>query len=152
MEKSAKFYPVKGYIDFQQNATADIERFWAKEAEKLDWFKPWDKVLEWKEPFAKWFVGGKLNASYLCVDCHLYSWHKNKVALYWEDEAGNTKAFSYFQLYREVNKFASMLKNLGVKKGDRVVLYLPMIPELTIAMLATARIGAIPYSGIFRVQ
>ena len=143
MEKSAKFYPVKGYIDFQQNATADIERFWAKEAEKLDWFKPWDKVLEWKEPFAKWFVGGKLNASYLCVDSHLYSWHKNKVALYWEDEAGNTKAFSYFQLYREVNKFASMLKNLGVKKGDRVVLYLPMIPELTIAMLATARIGAI---------
>ncbi|MEA3488555.1 MAG: acetate--CoA ligase [Euryarchaeota archaeon] len=143
MEKSAKFYPVKGYIDFQRNATADIERFWAKEAEKLDWFKPWDKVLEWKEPFAKWFVGGKLNASYLCVDSHLYSWHKNKVALYWEDEAGNTKAFSYFQLYREVNKFASMLKNLGVKKGDRVVLYLPMIPELTIAMLATARIGAI---------
>ncbi|NQE44762.1 Acetyl-coenzyme A synthetase [ANME-1 cluster archaeon GoMg2] len=142
MEK-AKFYPVKGYIDFQKGATADIERFWEKEAEKLEWFKHWDKVLEWEEPFAKWFVGGKLNASYLCIDRHLYSWHKNKVALYWEDEAGNTKAYSYFQLYREVNKFASMLENLGVKKGDRVVLYLPMIPELTIAMLATVRIGAI---------
>ncbi|MEA1997780.1 MAG: acetyl-coenzyme A synthetase N-terminal domain-containing protein, partial [Euryarchaeota archaeon] len=83
MEK-AKFYPVKGYIDFQKNATADIERFWAKEATKLEWFKPWEKVLEWEEPFAKWFVGGRLNASYLCVDRHLYSWHKNKVALYWE--------------------------------------------------------------------
>ena len=142
MEK-VKFYPVKGYIDLQKSATADIESFWEKEAAKLDWFKCSDKVLEWEEPFAKWFVGGILNASYLCVDKHLYSWHKNKVALYWEDEEGNTKAFSYFQLYREVNRFASMLKNLGVKKGDRVVLYLPMIPELTIAMLATARIGAI---------
>jgi len=142
MEK-VKFYPVKGYIDFQKGATADIERFWEKEATKLEWFKHWDKVLEWEEPLAKWFVGGELNASYLCIDRHLYSWHKNKVALYWEDEAGNTKAYSYFQLYREVNKFASMLENLGVKKGDRVVLYLPMIPELTIAMLATVRIGAI---------
>jgi acetyl-CoA synthetase len=142
MEK-VKFYPVKGYIDLQKNATSNIERFWEKEATKLDWFKHWEKVLEWEEPFAKWFVGGMLNASYLCIDRHLHSWHKNKVALYWEDEEGNTKAFSYFQLYREVNRFASMLKNLGVKKGDRVVLYLPMIPELTIAMLATARIGAI---------
>ncbi|RCV63161.1 acetyl-CoA synthetase [Methanophagales archaeon] len=142
MEK-AKFYPVKGYIDLQKSATADIERFWAKEATNLEWFKPWEKVLEWEEPFAKWFVGGRLNASYLCVDSHLSSWHKNKVALYWEDEEGNTKAFSYFQLYREVNRFASMLEHLGVKKGDRVILYLPMIPELAIAMLATARIGAI---------
>ncbi len=142
MEK-VKFYPVKGYIDLQKNAASNIEGFWKKEAAKLDWFKCWDKILEWEEPFAKWFVGGMLNASYLCIDKHLHSWHKNKVALYWEDEKGNTKAFSYFQLYREVNRFASMLKNLGVKKGDRVVLYLPMIPELPIAMLATARIGAI---------
>jgi len=142
MEK-VKFYPVKGYIDLQRNAISNIESFWEKEASKLEWFKHWDKVLEWEEPFAKWFVGGMLNASYLCVDKHLYSWHKNKVALYWEDEEGNTKAFSYFQLYREVNRFASMLKNLGVKKGECLVLYLPMIPELPIAMLATARIGAI---------
>jgi len=138
-----KFYPVKGYIDLQKQATSNIGSFWAKEASKLPWFKQWDEVLRWEEPFAKWFVGGMLNASYLCVDTHLYSWHKNKVALYWEDEAGNTKAYSYLQLYQEVNRFASMLKNLGVEKGDRVVLYLPMIPELPIAMLATARIGAI---------
>ena len=142
MEKT-KVYPVKGYIDLQRNAISNIESFWEKEASKLEWFKHWDKVLEWEEPFAKWFVGGMLDASYLCVDKHLYSWHKNKVALYWEDEEGNTKAFSYFQLYREVNRFASMLKNLGVKKGEVVVLYLSMIPELPIAMLATARIGAI---------
>ncbi len=138
-----KFYPVKGYIDFLKAASSDIESFWAREASKLEWFKHWDRVLEWEEPFAKWFAGGMLNASYLCVDKHLYSWHKNKVALYWEDEEGHTKALSYFQLYREVNRFASMLRNLGVNKGDRVVLYMPMIPELPIAMLASARIGAI---------
>ena len=138
-----KYYPTKRYIEFQQQAISNLERFWEKEAEKIPWFKRWDKVLQWEEPYARWFVGGLLNASYGCVDAHLHSWRKNKVAIYWEDEQGNTKSFSYAQLHREVNKFASVLKHAGVKKGGIVVLYLPMIPELVISMLATVRIGAI---------
>jgi acetyl-CoA synthetase len=138
-----KFYPTKRYLEFQKNAISDLESFWEKEAGKISWFKRWEKVLVWEEPFAKWFVGGVLNASYACIDAHLHSWRKNKVAIYWEDENGNTKSLSYTQLHREVNRFTSVLKNIGVRKGDRVVLYLPMIPELVISMLATARIGAI---------
>ncbi|MBM4129213.1 MAG: AMP-binding protein, partial [Nitrospira sp.] len=138
-----KYYPFKRYIEFHQNAISNHERFWEKEAEKIPWFKRWDKVLQWDEPYGRWFVGGLLNASYGCLDAHLHSWRKNKVAIYWEDEHGETKSFSYAQLYREVNRFASVLKNIGVHKGDIVVLYLPMIPELVIAMLATVRIGAI---------
>lgn len=138
-----KFYPIKRYLEFQNNAISDLENFWEKQAEKISWFKRWEKVLVWEEPFAKWFVGGILNASYACIDAHLHSWRKNKVAIYWEDEKGNTKSLSYTQLHRRVNRFASVLKNIGVKKGDTVVLYLPMIPELVISMLATARIGAI---------
>jgi acetyl-CoA synthetase len=141
--ESKKFYPTKRYIEYQKNAITNLETFWEKEAEKIPWFKRWDKVLDWKEPFAKWFEGGMLNASYGCIDAHLNSWRKNKVAIYWEDEKGNTKSFSYIELHRQVNKFASVLQNLGVKKGDIVVLYLPMIPELVFAMLATVRIGAI---------
>ncbi len=137
-----KYYPTKRYIEFQKDAISNLEKFWEKEAEKIPWFKRWDKVLSWEEPFAKWFIGGMLNASYGCIDAHLHSWRKNKVALYWEDEHGHTKSFSYAQLHREVNKFASVLKDIGVKKGDIVVLYLPMIPELVISMLATVRIGA----------
>jgi len=138
-----KFYPIKRYLEFQNNAISDLESFWEKQAEKISWFKRWEKVLIWDEPYAKWFVGGILNASYACIDAHLHSWRKNKVAIYWEDENGNTRSLSYTQLHREVNRFASVLKNIGVKKGDIVVLYLPMIPELVISMLATARIGAI---------
>ena len=138
-----KFYPIKRYLEFQNNAISDLESFWEKQAEKISWFKRWEKVLIWDEPYAKWFVGGILNASYVCIDAHLHSWRKNKVAIYWEDENGNTRSLSYTQLHREVNRFASVLKNIGVKKGDIVVLYLPMIPELVISMLATARIGAI---------
>ena len=141
--ENKKFYPIKRYLEFYNHAISDLESFWEKEAEKIPWFKRWEKGLVWEEPFAKWFVGGTLNASYACVDVHLHSWRKNKVAIYWEDENGNTKTISYTQLYREVNRFASALKDIGVKKGDIVVLYLPMIPELVISMLATARIGAI---------
>ena len=140
--EAKKFYPTKRYIEFQKDAISNLEGFWEKEAEKIPWFKRWDKVLVWEEPFARWFVGGKLNASHGCIDVHLDSWRKNKVAIYWEDEQGNTKSFSYVQLHREVNRFASALKNIGVKKGDIVVLYLPMIPELVFSMLATVRIGA----------
>jgi acetyl-CoA synthetase len=138
-----KFYPTKRYLEFQQKAISNLEKFWEKEAEKLPWFKRWDKVLQWEEPYARWFIGGLLNASYGCLDVHLHSWRKNKVAIYWEDEQGNTKSFSYAQLHREVNRFTSILKKIGVQKGDIVVLYLPMTPELVISMLATVRIGAI---------
>ncbi len=138
-----KFYPIKRYLEFQKNAISDSENFWEKQAEKISWFKRWEEILIWDEPFAKWFAGGILNASYACVDVHLHSWRKNKVALYWEDEKGNAVSLSYAQLYREVNRFASVLKNIGVKKGDIVVLYLPMIPELVVSMLATVRIGAV---------
>jgi len=138
-----KFYPTKRYIEYQKKATTNFELFWEKEAEKIPWYKRWDKVLTWEEPFAQWFPGGMLNASYGCIDVHLNSWRKNKVAIYWEDEEGNSKSFSYAQLHRSVNKFASVLKNIGVGKGDIVVLYLPMVPELVFSMLASVRVGAI---------
>ena len=120
-----------------------MEGFWAEEARKLDWFRTWDRVLEWQPPFARWFVGGQLNAAYLCVDRHVRTWRKSKVAIYWEGEPGDTRVLSYSTLYREVNRFAGVLKKLGVGKGDKVALYLPMIPELPIFMLACGRIGAV---------
>jgi len=143
-----KYWPVMKYLDFYRNSLRDPETFWANEARNLPWFKTWDKVLEWKPPFARWFVGGMINVSYVCVDQHLKNWRRNKVAIYWEGEPGDVKTLSYAQLFREVNRFASVLKNLGVEKGDRVALYLPMIPELPIFMLACARIGA-PHTVIF---
>jgi len=130
-------------MDIYKKSLDDMEEFWEQEARKLEWFRTWDKVLEWDLPFAKWFPGGMLNASYLCVDRHLKGWRRNKVAIYWEGENGEEKTLSYSQLGREVNRLASVLKKLDVNDGDRVALYLPMIPELPIAMLATARIGAI---------
>jgi acetyl-CoA synthetase len=119
------------------------KKYWVEEANKISWLKKWDKVLEWNEPFAKWFVGGELNASHACLDAHFETHRKNKIAIYWEDEDGVTETWSYLQLYQEVNRFASGLKKLGVKKGDRVVIYMPMIPKAAVAMLACARIGAI---------
>lgn len=139
----SKYWPIKRYMDIRKNSLDNIESFWEQEARKVEWFKTWDKVLEWDPPFAKWFSGGMLNASYLCVDRHLKTWRRNKVAIYWEGENGDERTLSYSQLSREVNRLASALQELGVKDGDRVVLYLPMIPELPIAMLATTRIGAI---------
>ena len=134
--------------DVYKEAQRDPEGFWARFAEELDWFQKWDKVLEWDPPFAKWFVGGKINVSYNCIDRHLTSARRNKAALVWEGEPGDWKVYTYWDLYREVCRFANGLKSLGVKKGDRVTLYLPMIPELPIAMLACARIGA-PHSVVF---
>lgn len=136
------------YMEVYKRSLKDIESFWDEEARKLEWFRTWDKVLEWKPPFAKWFVGGQLNASYLCVDVQDKTWRRNKVAIYWEGEPGDTRTLSYSDLYRETNRFASILQNLGVKKGDRVALYLPMIPELPIFMLACARLGT-PHTVIF---
>jgi len=119
------------------------ERFWAKMArEHVSWFTPWKKTLDWKPPFAKWFVGGKLNVSYNCLDRHLDGPRRNKAAIIWEGEPGDQRTLTYSQLHREVCKFANVLKGLGVKKGDRVALYMPMIPELSIALLACTRIGA----------
>jgi acetyl-CoA synthetase len=144
----ATYWPFKKYMDMYNRSIQDPERFWAEEARKLDWFKTWDKVLDWKPPFARWFEGGRLNASYQCVDRHVKTWRRSKVAIYWEGELGDSQVLSYSTLYRWVNKFASVLKNLGVNKGDTVALYLPMIPELPIFMLACARIGA-PHTVVF---
>ena len=131
-----------------EEALRDPEAFWAKFAEELDWFKKWDQVLDWDLPHAKWFLGGKLNVSYNCVDRHLKGPRRNKAAIIWEGEPGDWKVYTYRDLYREVCKFANGLKSLGVKKGDRVTIYLPMVPELPISMLACARIGA-PHSVVF---
>jgi acetyl-CoA synthetase len=124
-------------------ANADYERFWADEARSLHWFRPWERVLEWQPPRARWFTGGKLNVSYNCVDRHIGSQRRNKAALIWEGEPGDRRTLTYWDLYCEVRKFANVLKSLGVQRGDRVGIYLPMIPEAAIAMLACARIGAI---------
>ena len=139
----SKYFPMKKFFNVYHRSMEEPEEFWAEEARQLDWFKTWDKVLEWEPPFARWFVGGQLNASYECVDRHVKTWRRSKVAIYWEGEPGDVRVLSYSTLYGEVNKFASVLKNCGVRKGDKVVLYLPMIPELPIFMLACARIGAI---------
>jgi acetyl-CoA synthetase len=131
-----------------QRALDDPEGFWAQAAERLDWYTRWDKVLEWDAPWAKWFVGGTLNASYNCVDRHLATWRRNKAAIIFEGEPGDTRVLTYRDLYREVNRFAGVLLDLGIQKGDRVAFYMPMIPELAIGLLACARIGA-PHTVIF---
>ena len=131
-----------------EEALRDPEGFWARFAEELDWFKKWDQVLDWNPPHAKWFLGGQLNVSYNCIDRHLKGPRRNKAAIIWEGEPGDWKVYTYRDLYREVCKFANGLKSLGVKKGDRVTIYLPMVPELPIAMLACARVGA-PHSVVF---
>jgi acetyl-CoA synthetase len=129
-------------------AKKDPEAFWKGFANELHWYKRWRKVLDWKPPHSGWFIGGKINVSHNCLDSHINTPRKNKAAILWEGELGETSVLTYWDLYREVNKFANVLKNLGVRKGDRVTLYLPMIPELPIAMLACARIGA-PHNVVF---
>jgi acetyl-CoA synthetase len=124
-------------------AEADPEGFWESFAKELEWSTPWTRVLEWKPPHAKWFLGGTLNASVNCVDRHIRGPRRNKAAIIWEGEPGDRRTLTYFDLYRQVSQFANVLKGLGVKRGDRVALYLPLIPELAIAMLACARIGAV---------
>ncbi len=126
-----------------EEAARDPEAFWAKFAAELEWSTPWTQVLDWQPPHAKWFVGGQLNASVNCVDRHVRGPRRNKAALIWEGEPGDRRTLTYHDLYREVSQFANVLKSLGVKKGDRVAVYLPLIPELAITMLACARIGAV---------
>src|SRR5690242_2384156 len=127
----------------KNQASENSEQFWSEQAENLLWFKKWDKILDSNPPFYKWFVGGTLNASFNCLDRHINTDLKNKAAVIWESETYESRVLTYYQLYISVNKFANGLKNLGVKKGDCVTIYLPMVPELMIAMLACARIGAI---------
>lgn len=124
-------------------AANDPEAFWAGFASELEWMQPWSKVLDWNPPDAKWFVDGKINVAANCLDRHARSWRRNKAAFIWEGEPGDRRTLTYFDLYRQVCQFANVLKKLGVKKGDRVALYMPLIPELAIAMLSCARIGAV---------
>jgi acetyl-CoA synthetase len=127
-----------------ERARRDPEGYWADWAKQLEWIRPWDRVLEWKPPHAKWFLGGKLNASVNCLDRHVRAGRSDRVALIWEGEpAGEVRRITYGELYAEVNKFANVLKGLGIDRGDRVAIYLPMVPEVAVAMLACARIGAV---------
>ena len=145
LAKNAYIRSMDEYKEIYQRSIDDPEGFWAEMAEQLDWFKKWDKVLveDFAEGQHQWFVGGKLNVCYNCLDRHLSTWRKNKAALIWEGDAGDTKSLTYQELYYHVCKFANVLKKYGVKKGDRITIYLPMILELPIAMLACARIGAV---------
>nr|AIF15789.1 acetate--CoA ligase (ACSS, acs) [uncultured marine thaumarchaeote KM3_71_E12] len=129
-------------IETRRKAKLDIVSFWDEQAKKLSWFKPWTKTLDWNSPFAKWFIDGKINASYNTLDVHQMN-IANKPAILWEGEDGTSRKITYADLYTDVCKFANVLKSLGVKSGDRIIIYLPMVPELPIAMLACARIGAI---------
>ena len=156
LQEIRRFEPPAGFQDRAlvsdqtpyEKAARDREGFWEEWARELHWFEPWDRVLEWKAPFAKWFPGGRLNVAYNCLDRHLETWRANKAALIWEGEPGDRKVLTYRQLHREVCLFANALRSLGVKRGDRVAIYLPMIPEAAVAMLACARLGA-PHSVVF---
>jgi acetyl-CoA synthetase len=141
--KHASIKSVEEYEALYRSAEADPEKFWGERGNELAWFKPYDKVLEHNHPFAKWFVGGKINAAYNCLDRHLTGPRRNKVAFIWEGEPGDSRILTYQMLADEVARAANALKSLGVKEGDRVAIYMPLIPEAAIAMLACARIGAI---------
>ena len=132
----------------RESAERDPEAYWANWAAELDWFRKWDRVLEWDPPYAKWFDGGQINAAYNCLDRHLDGPRRGKTALIWEGEPGDVRRYTYEELHDEVSRFGQALKDLGIGRGDRVAIYLPMIPEAAIAMLACARIGA-PHSVVF---
>ncbi|MBU1100752.1 MAG: acetate--CoA ligase [Bacteroidetes bacterium] len=143
-ENTLKDLRVKKWDDLQKAASEDYEGFWSNIASELHWFRKWKKVIDdSKKPFYKWFTEAKTNIVYNCLDVHMETFRKNKLALIWEGENGDFKAFSYYALHRETNKFANVLKSMGVRKGDRVTIYMGRVPEIVIAMLACARIGAI---------
>jgi len=151
LDEQRHFAPPQGfrataYVKDQEpynRAAQDREAYWAEWAKELEWIKPWTQVLEWRPPHAKWFLGGRLNASANCLDRHLAAGRGAKVALIWEGEPGDVRRITYRELHADVNRFANVLKGLGVKRGDRVAIYMPMVPEVAVAMLACARIGAI---------
>src|SRR3954471_1410583 len=131
------------YETLYKESLESPETFWPRMASELHWFKKWDQLLDWSNPpFAKWFVGGKINIAYNCLDRHLTTHRRNKAAIIFEGEPGDTRVLTYAQLHREVCKFANVLKSQGVESGDRVAIYMPMIPEAVVAMLACMRIGA----------
>src|SRR5438067_12458750 len=141
--KNARIKSLARYRKMYRESMRRPDAFWAREAKELVWRKPWEKVLEWKAPFAKWFIGGRLNLSENCLDRHLDSPRRNKAAIIWEGEPGEKRTLTYQQLHRDVCRFANVLKRNKIGKGDRVIIYLPNIPEAAIAMLACARIGAV---------
>jgi acetyl-CoA synthetase len=151
LQENRKFAPSEEFrrsallsdASIYEAAARNPEAYWAKQAESLHWFQKWNKVLEWDPPRAKWFVGGKINISYNCIDRHIDTPRRNKAALIWEGEPGDRRTLTYWDLYVEVQKFANVLTKLGVRRGDRVAIYMPLIPEAAIAMLACTRIGAI---------
>ena len=146
--REARINSMKKYRKMHRASLKNPDKFWGKMAGELDWMRAWRKVCVWKQPFAEWFVGGKLNASANCLDRHLQGPLRNKAAIIWEGEPGEVVTLTYLQLHREVCRLANVLKKYGVKPGDRVMIYLPMIPEAITAMLACARIGA-PHSVVF---
>ena len=156
LKEGRKFPPPKAFAKAARVKSAAIYRearknpvqFWERQARELRWLKPWRKALEWKLPYAKWFIGGKLNVSDNCLDRHVEGPRRNKAAIIWEGEPGDSRVLTYRDLWREVNRFAAALRRHGVKKGDTVTIYMPMVPELPIAMLACARIGA-PHNVVF---
>lgn len=151
LQEDRRFSPSKTFVDqanisdasLYDRAAADPEEYWAEWARELDWFEPWHTVLEWVPPHAKWFLGGKLNVAHNCLDRHVAAGRGDRTALIWEGEPGDTRTYTYAELQLEVAKFANALRGLGVVKGDRVTIYLPMVPEAAIAMLACTRIGAV---------
>jgi acetyl-CoA synthetase len=143
---------VVGDAGIYDRASGDHEAFWVEQAQQLTWTRPWDTVMEWNAPWVTWFAGGQLNASANCLDRHVEAGGGDKVAFYWEGEPGDTRVLTYRDLLDEVSKLANALRSLGVGKGDRVNIYLGMVPELPIAMLACARIGAPHSVGVRRVQ
>lgn len=141
--KKARIASLEDYQKLYEESIKRPDRFWGREASELHWQKKWSRVLDWKLPFAKWFVGGQINAAENCLDRHLQGPRRNKAAIIWEGEPGERRTLTYQQLHREVCRFANVLKRNKVKKGDRILIYLPMIPEAVVAMLACARIGAV---------
>src|SRR5437763_9749773 len=141
--KNARIKSLAQYRKMYRESIGSPDRFWAREARELTWHRSWKKVVDWKAPFAKWFVGGQLNLSENCLDRHLAGPRRNKAAIIWEGEPGEKRTLTYQQLHREVCRFANVLKRNKIRKGDRVIIYLPTIPEAAIAMLACARIGAV---------
>jgi acetyl-CoA synthetase len=150
LHESRQFPPPAALVE-QANVTADVYAeaaadrlaFWERQADRLHWHRRWDQVLDWSNPpFAKWFIGGQLNMAYNCLDRHIEAGRGDKVAYHWEGEPGDTRTITYAELHREVCRAANALTNLGVTAGDRVAIYMPMIPELPVALLACARIGA----------
>jgi acetyl-CoA synthetase len=137
--RNAQVQGMEAYLDLYRRAEQDPEKFWAGIAShEIHWFEKWSKVLDWQPPFAKWFVDAKLNVSYNCIDRHCLTHRKNKVAILWEGEPGDQRFITYQELHRLVSRFASVLQSRGYKAGDRSVIYMPMVPELPIAMLASS--------------